>query len=621
MNQKTEFGNRSWVQFKQRLPLQVIMLLLCLAAPDGTAQTYAVLHHFAGGDGASPEAGVVLSGTTLFGTTVGGGSSDFGTAFKINSDGSGFTMLRSYNVSDGCAPIGSLVLAETTLYGSTMGGGSKGFGTVFKLNTDGSGYAVLMDFTFGTNGAYPEGGLVMSGTTLYGTTVRGGSSDQYYDGGTVFKVNTDGSGYLVLRSFRNTTTNGYNPEGSLVLSGGTLYGTTTAGGTSDYGTVYKMNTDGSGYTILKSFTGTDGQCPFPGLVLSGTTLYGTTYNGGSGYGTVFKMNSDGSGFVVLKQFTGNDGSGPFAALVLKGTMLYGTTRFGGGFGKGTVFQMNTNGGDFTVLKNFNGSNGANPMAEMTLSDTTLYGTTYSGGTFDDGTVFSLSIAPPTVPMSPMSQTVETGATVDFGMDSGVDPSLKGQWFLNGSNFISCSTNCMLVLTNVQFSKSGTYILIASNLFGAVTSAPITLNVITPVERRLVPGVKVMGDAGSSLNLEFAESLSLAPNWLPLDTVNLTNPPQYYFDVSTPLPSQRFYRVWRLGTPSVAPSLSLPGMVPAITLTGSVGNQLRLDCINQIGPTNAWVTLDTVTLTNTSQHYFDTSAVGQPPRLYRIVPVP
>ena len=64
-----------------------------------------------------------------------------------------------------------------------------------------------------------------------------------------------------------------------------------------------------------------------------------------------------------------------------------------------------------------------------------------------------------------------------------------------------------------------------------------------------------------------------------------------------------------------PSLDLH-LVPAITLTGNIGDSVRLDYINQFGPTNAWVTLDTVTLTNTSQLYFDVSAPGQPQRLYR-----
>ena len=62
-------------------------------------------------------------------------------------------------------------------------------------------------------------------------------------------------------------------------------------------------------------------------------------------------------------------------------------------------------------------------------------------------------------------------------------------------------------------------------------------------------------------------------------------------------------------------------VPAITLTGNAGDSVRLDYINQTGPTDAWVTLDTVTLTNTSQLYFDVSMLGQPARFYRIVPVP
>ncbi|HKI70483.1 MAG TPA: hypothetical protein VKA67_12905, partial [Verrucomicrobiae bacterium] len=85
--------------------------------------------------------------------------------------------------------------------------------------------------------------------------------------------------------------------------------------------------------------------------------------------------------------------------------------------------------------------------------------------------------------------------------------------------------------------------------------------------------------------------------------------------------QRFYRVWQTGTPVVVPSLSLPALIPAITLAGNIGDSLRVDYINAVGPTDAWVTLDTVTLTNTSQLYFDTSSIGQPRRLYRIVPEP
>jgi hypothetical protein len=88
----------------------------------------------------------------------------------------------------------------------------------------------------------------------------------------------------------------------------------------------------------------------------------------------------------------------------------------------------------------------------------------------------------------------------------------------------------------------------------------------------------------------------------------------------PLQPQRFYRAWQTGAPSVVPSLDLH-LVPAITLTGAIGHSVRLDYINQFGPTDAWFTLDMVTLTNTSQLYFDTSAWQQSPRLYRLVPSP
>jgi hypothetical protein len=148
-----------------------------------------------------------------------------------------------------------------------------------------------------------------------------------------------------------------------------------------------------------------------------------------------------------------------------------------------------------------------------------------------------------------------------------------------------------------------------------------LNVIAPVERRPVPAVNLMAQPGSSLGLDYCDAPGSPADWKTMATMTLSNTSQFYFDVSEPLPPQRFYRAWQTGTPSVVPSLNLLGMVPAITLTGNVGGSLRLDYINAIGPTDAWVTLETVTLTNTSQLYFDVSVLGQPARLYRIAPVP
>jgi hypothetical protein len=178
----------------------------------------------------------------------------------------------------------------------------------------------------------------------------------------------------------------------------------------------------------------------------------------------------------------------------------------------------------------------------------------------------------------------------------------------------------LDLPNVQLSQSGAYTVVISNVLGAVTSAPAMLNVIAPVERRPVPGVEVMGETASLVNVDYADSLSPVPDWTPLGSVSLTGTTGYCCDPTLPLPPQRFYRAWQTGTLGVRPSLDLH-LVPAITVTGTIGHSVRLDYINQFGSIGAWVTLATVPLTNTSQLYFDISAPGQPQRLYRFVPSP
>ena len=248
----------------------------------------------------------------------------------------------------------------------------------------------------------------------------------------------------------------------------------------------------------------------------------------------------------------------------------------------------------------------------------LPGTTGWGPTF--GSRPTVALIPPTIQKSPQTETAEAGSETGFRVQAS-GPLLFYLWYFNNTNLIGCGTNHWLALTNVQFSQSGAYTVVVTNAAGAVTSSPALLSVIAPVERRPVPGVKVTGAAGSPLSLDCASSLSPAPNWTPFGSVSMTSTSQYCFDLTLPLPPQRFFRAWQTGTPTVVPALSLPGMVPAITLTGNTGHSVRVDYINQVGPTDAWFTLDTATLTNTSQLYFDTSSIGQPARLYRLVPSP
>src|SRR5438552_4058576 len=142
-------------------------------------------------------------------------------------------------------------------------------------------YKVLPDNIKLADGSEPSASLILSGSTLYGTTSRGGSSGS----GTVFALSTNGMGFTNIYSFTlisgplpQTNSDGAYPGAGLVLSGNTLYGTAANGGTASYGTIFKVNTDGTGFTNLHTFTGgAEGAYPSSNLMLCGDTLYGTTY--------------------------------------------------------------------------------------------------------------------------------------------------------------------------------------------------------------------------------------------------------------------------------------------------------------------------------------------------------
>src|ERR1039457_5061361 len=204
-----------------------------------TAQTFTTLHSFNYSDGNYPVAGLILSGNTLYGTAEGGGSSGDGTVFAVNTDGTGFTNLHSFTAtsahppyanSDGRNPFAGLILSGNTLYATAKEGGSLGYGTVFAVNTNGTSFTNLHNLAGGSDGALPDAGLLLSGDTLYGTAQQGGSSGN----GTVFRLNTNGTGFTNLHSFTvntaGTNSDGAYPYAGLILSGNTLYGTASGGG-------------------------------------------------------------------------------------------------------------------------------------------------------------------------------------------------------------------------------------------------------------------------------------------------------------------------------------------------------------------------------------------------------
>jgi len=380
------------------LPVLLAALGL-LPAGRALARTFTVLHNFTGNfepsansDGCDPVDNLILAGNILYGTASAGGTNNSGTVFKVNTDGTGFTDLYSFTGgNDGGNPMAGLILSGNTLYGTVENGGTNGFGAVFEINTDGTGFTNLYSFTGGNDGAKPVAGLVLSGNTLYGTVEKGGTNGF----GAVFEINTDGTCFTNLYSFAGLDSNpndGFYPMGGLVLSGVTLYGTASQGGSMSFGTVFAINTDGTGYTNIYNFGGfTDGGNPQASLIISGNTLYGTASFGGLFFGgSVFAVNTDGSDFTSVYGFTGgSDGGNPEGSLILSGNTLYGTTASGGTNGLGAVFRVNTDTTGFTNLYSFTGANtftgasdGSQPVAGLVLSGNTLYGTTEFGGNTD-----------------------------------------------------------------------------------------------------------------------------------------------------------------------------------------------------------------------------------------------
>jgi uncharacterized repeat protein (TIGR03803 family) len=388
------------------IPRLVALVALSFFVPanPASAQIVTVLHSFAGGpaDGQLPGGGLTTAGPTLYGMTQGGGTIAEGTVFKLNADGTGFGLLHSFTggLNDGNTPNGSLTLSGSTLYGMTQGGGTvTGGGTVFQLGADGTGFGLLHRFTgTATDGRGPLGSLALSGPALFGMTSQGGTANL----GTVFSVNADGTGFTLLHSFTGGPADGQTPSFSApILSGSAVYGMTAGGGTAGLGAVYRMNADGTGFSLLHSFVAAtgDGWQPYGSLTLVGSTLYGMTRQGGGGAGTIFEMNADGTGYRILHTFTGTagggDGANPVGPLTAVGSKLYGTTPTGGTSALGVLFDINLDGTGYQVLHSFAGGpfEPANP-GDVVLSGSALYGISGAGGASDLGTVFSFPVVVP-----------------------------------------------------------------------------------------------------------------------------------------------------------------------------------------------------------------------------------
>lgn len=427
--------------------LLVLVMVLLVTAPSAWAQgRFKLLHEFKEGEGGEfPLAGVIFdTAGNLYGTTYNGGASGDGIVFRLTPRSGGswkanvlYSFCALTNCADGANPHGSLVFdAAGNLYGTTVQGGDlsacqPGCGVVFKLTPRQDGRwkeGVLRSFTGGSDGIFPEAGLISDKAgNLYGTTYGGGNAGA----GTVFQLvpKPDGSwAETVLYSFcplKSTCPDGAAPIAGLILDNeGNLYGTTSQGGSGGWhkqgwGAVFRLAPKGNGNwteSLLYSFCSLpycrDGYEPASRVVFDQAgNLYGTTFRGGDpncngvGCGTVFELtpNADGSWKEkVLRSFEREDGWQPTADLILDGAGdLYGTTYNGGSLshcsriGCGVVFKLTPNlegGWNETVLHYFaDDAGGALPYTGL-IFDTAgnLYGATRGDGTTTFGSVFEIT---------------------------------------------------------------------------------------------------------------------------------------------------------------------------------------------------------------------------------------
>jgi len=390
---------------------------VAMPSPASAASSEQVLYSFCStsgcGDGDQPTAGMIFDKLgNLYGTTTKGGFYGHGTVFELIPNNGTWTekVLHSFNANgkDGYFPASVLIFdAAGNLYGTTVHGGSSttcydGCGTVFELTPGTNGKwteKILHEFN-GTDGDLPDSSLILDAAgNLYGTTFAGGATNY----GLVFELTLSNGKWTqkVLHEFNGK--GGSVPDAGLVLdAAGNLYGTTSAGGASNYGLVFQLALSNGKWTeqVLHEFNGTSGSVPRAGVILDGKgNLYGTTASGGTHIsGIVFQLipkNGTWTAKVLHNFGSGSDGSFPSADLVRdQSANLYGTTASGGTYVSGTLFELIPNNGQWTetVLHSFgNGNDGSFPSSRVILDSAgNLYGTTESGGAHGGGAVFEVT---------------------------------------------------------------------------------------------------------------------------------------------------------------------------------------------------------------------------------------
>jgi uncharacterized repeat protein (TIGR03803 family) len=444
-----------------------VLVIALMASAARAAIVYTPLVIFDGTNGANP-VGALVQGRDgeLYGTAPSGGVDNAtGTVFRLSLDGSQFTNLYFFSGgADGVFPSAGLAAgANGAFYGTARGGGVSNYGTVYRITTDGT-LTTLASFVY-TNGANPDTTLTPVGDgSFYGGTAYGGAYTNASLGGgngygVLFRVTTNGD--LSVPVFFDRV-HGSNPGPLIHAADGSFYGATAWGGNTSFfvqgfGTLFRI-TSGQTMTNIYLFSGfSDGGFPYAGLCQGvDGLLYGAAYSGGSaGYGTLFAVTTNGQ-YLPLHSFSGGvDGANPAGGMVQAADAnFYGTTSQGAS-GYGSVFQV-TPGGEGTTLVSFTGPGGSfpggHPQTPLLLaSDGNFYGVTPNGGTYNLGVLFRLSVPLPSV----LKSVLLTNATLYSTWTAVAGQSYEVQYTtdLAGTNWLNLSGRFTATDGTLSFSDS------------------------------------------------------------------------------------------------------------------------------------------------------------------------
>lgn len=355
---------------------------------DGTG--YAVVHSFDNTTGGWPFGGLTEFDGKIWGLARLGDVGNNGVIFNIGLDGTGYQVAYYLKGFDGVGPIGDLIVSNGKLWGVAQSGGEFYGGTIFSYSPS-AGFQKWHDFNI-SDGFLPFGTLVESNGRLWGVALIGGANSV----GNIFSIKNDGSDFRVDFDFNNNDS-GAAPLGTLIESNGRLWGTTSSGGNGTHGTVYSIDNAGSDFTVVHEFTSNagDNAAPRGNLLASGGRLWGTSDAGGeNGLGYIYSLKEIGTEFTRHYSFklTDSDGRVPWCTLIEHNGRFWGATVTGGETGNGVLFSLANDGSDYQIEHHFADANatGWQPNSNFIEFGDKLIGTTNSGGIHDFGVIYSLA---------------------------------------------------------------------------------------------------------------------------------------------------------------------------------------------------------------------------------------